>query len=141
MKRLAFAVFAILLAAPTIAGAQTTPPPSGQNVPPTIPNLLNRPNDFPIPVDPWYGLPGPNRAMYGAFVRSVEVPAQQVVVPVYVPGPGSFSGEYEQQMVEIPGYVVTETTKGFIYPARPALQQVTYGVYQWVTLPATFQPK
>ncbi len=79
--------------------------------------------------------------LYGQVIRYIEVPPQQVEIQVYVPGPGSFSGGYEQQVVEIPGYVVTETTTGYIYPERVGLQQVTLGVHQWVTLPQQFQPK
>ena len=77
----------------------------------------------------------------GYALQYVQVPTQQVVLPVYVPGPGSFPGEFQSQVVEIPGYVIVETTTGYIYPARWRLQEVTVGVYQWVTLPPTFQPK
>ncbi len=93
------------------------------------------------PTMPWVGITNPNQVNYGAVVRSIEVPPQQVEIQVYVPGPGSFSGGYEQQVVEIPGYVVTETTTGYIYPERVGLQQVTLGVHQWVTLPQQFQSK
>ncbi|MBI4590403.1 MAG: hypothetical protein HY725_16360 [Candidatus Rokubacteria bacterium] len=71
----------------------------------------------------------------------IQVPRQQVVVPVYVPAPGSFSGEYQQQVVELPGYVVTETTTGYFYPERWSLEQVTYGVYQWRVKPSVFTLK
>ncbi len=77
----------------------------------------------------------------GYVVQYLQVPAQQVELQVYVPGAGSFSGGLEPQTVEIPGYVVTETTAGYIYPQRWGLQQVTAGVYQWVALPQQFQPK
>jgi len=77
----------------------------------------------------------------GYALQYIQVPTLQMMLPVYVPGPGSFPGELESQVVEIPGYVVTETTTGYIYPARWGLQQVTIGVYQWVTLPPAFQPK
>ena len=80
-------------------------------------------------------------ATYGQVTGYVEVPPQQVVILVYVPGPGSFSGEYEPQVIEIPGYVVTETSTGYIYPPRWGVQQVTPGVHQWVALPQQFQPK
>ena len=140
MKKVLFAGVLVLASfAPEAAFAP--PPPSGQNVPPTQSNITNLPNDFPTPTQPWYGVPSPTRANYGQVMRYIEVPPQQVVIEVYVAGPGSFSGGYEQQVVEIPGYTVTETTTGFVYPSRAGLQQVTAGVYQWVTLPSAFQPK
>jgi hypothetical protein len=74
-------------------------------------------------------------------IRYIEVPPQQVVVNVHVPGPGSFSGGFEPQLFEIPGYVVAETTTGYIYPARVALWEFTPGVFQWVTEPSIFQRK
>ena len=95
----------------------------------------------PHPTQPWFGLPFPGRPDYGNVVRYLEVPAQQVAVPVYVPGPGSFSGDYQPQTVEIPGYVVTETTTGYLYPERWSLEQVTQGVYQWRVLPPLFTRK
>jgi hypothetical protein len=131
--------FFLVLLSPLPAFAQ--PPPSGQNTPPTPGNLTTVPNDFPTPTQPWYGIPSPTKGNYGNVVRYIEVPPRQVAIPVYVPGPGSFSGGYEDQIVEIPGYVVTETTTGYLYPPRVDLQQVTPGAYQWVTLPQQFQPK
>ncbi len=111
----------------------------------------------PHPTMPWFGLPYPGAAgygivpdrrpkaqdvgLYGTVTGYIEVPPQQVVVPVYVPGPGSFSGNYEQQIVEIPGYVVTETTTGYLHPERWALEQMTVGVYQWRVLPQFFARK
>lgn len=82
----------------------------------------------------------PNAGL-GYALQYVQVPTQQIVLPVYVPGPGSFPGEFQSQVVEIPGYVVTETTTGYIYPVRWGLQEVTVGMYQWVTLPQQFQSK
>lgn len=132
---------ALLLVGLFPVAAFAPPAPSGQNTSPTQSNISNAPNDFPTPTQPWYGLPSPNRGAYGSVVGSIEVPPRQVAVPVYVPGPGSFSGEYRQQVVEIPGYVVTETTTGYIYPERWGLQEQTAGVYQWVRLPPVFQAK
>jgi|SRR3990172_6490595 len=102
------------------------------------------PGDFvnnPHATMPWSGVPYPGRVNYGAVVRYIEVPPQQVVVNVYVPGPGSFSGGFEPQLFEIPGYVVTETTTGYIQPARVGLREITPGVFNWVTEPPAFQPK
>jgi len=104
----------------------------------------NNPADFsrnPHPTMPWSGVPYPGRVNYGAVVRYIEVPPQPIALPVYVPGPGSFSGEYQPQLLEIPGYVVTETSTGYLYPERWGLQEVTQGVYRWVRLPQQFQPK
>ena len=76
---------------------------------------------------------------HGRVIRYIEVPPQQVAVSVYVPGPGSFPGEYEQQVLEIPGYVIAETTTGYIYPQRWSLEQVnSTGVYYWRVLPPLF---
>ena len=115
-----------------------SPPCPGQ-APPGVPRSWNSNTIYPIM--PWYGVATPNRLNYGTVVGYIEVPPQQVVVDVYVPGPGSFSGGLEPQTVEIPGYVVTETTTGYIYPARVGLRQVTPGVLNWVTEPPGFQPK
>ncbi len=96
--------------------------------------------DYPHPSTNPYRLEA-DLATYGQVVRYIEVPPQQVAVPLYVSGPGSFSGGYEPQVVEIPGYVVTETTTGYIYPQRLSLEQVTYGVYQWRVFPRAFTRK
>ena len=84
---------------------------------------------------------GADAVTYGQVVGYVEVPPQQVVINAYVPGPGSFSGEFQPQLLEIPGYLVTETSTGYLYPERWGLQEVTQGVYRWVRLPQQFQPK
>ncbi len=96
------------------------------------------PGDFPIPMHPWYGVMDPKRVNYGSAIQQIEVPPQQVIVNVYVPGPGSFSGGFEPQLIEIPGYVVTETSTGYIYPARVGLREVTPGVFNWVTEQSVF---
>jgi len=106
---------------------------------------------------PWFGLPYPGGAdygtvpnrlpkaqdvsLYGTVIGYIQVPPQQVAVPMYVPGPGSFSGEYEQQTVEIPGYTVTETTTGYLYPQRLSIEQVAPGMYHWRVLPPFFTRK
>ena len=129
MKK-ALHISAVLLVCllPITAFAQTTPAPG-------------------TPTWPWwhswnpYNPDYPSPAKYGQVVRYIEVPPQQVVVPVYIPGPGSFPGEFEQQVVEIPGYVVTETTTGYIHPQRWSLEQVSPGVYYWRVLPPLFTRK
>ena len=117
------------------------PPPSGRNIPPTIDSIRARPHDFAHPTESWYGVFDPKRVNTGTVVGYHEVPPQQVIIQVYVPGPGSFSGGFEPQLFEIPGYVVTETTTGYIHPARVGLREVTPGVFNWVTEPPGFQPK
>ncbi|MBI3030172.1 MAG: hypothetical protein HYY64_11730 [Candidatus Rokubacteria bacterium] len=118
------------------------------------------PGDFtnnPHPTMPWFGLPYPGGAdygvvpnrrpkaqdigLYGTVVGYIQVPTQQVVINAYVSGPGSFSGEFEQQVVEIPGYFVAETTTGYLYPERWTLEQTSIGVYQWRVLPQFFTRK
>lgn len=119
----------VLLLGPGAAAAQGNP---------------TNPADFannPHPGMPWVGLGHPGRADYGSVVRYIEVPPQRVTVPVYVPGPGSFAGAFQPQEVEVPGYVVTETTTGYLYPERWGLQEVTPGVYEWRVLPQTFRPR
>ena len=96
------------------------------------------PFDFPIPTSPWYGVMDPRRVNYGSAIQQIEVPPQQVILNVFVPGPGSFSGGFEPRLFEIPGYTVTETTTGYIYPVRVGLQQVTSGVFNWVTERSVF---
>ncbi len=80
-------------------------------------------------------------AIYGQVVGYIEVLPQQVVVPVYVPGPESFSGQYQGGVVEIPGYFVMETTTGYLYPERWSLEQPSPGVYVWRVLPWLFTRK
>jgi len=125
MKSHAVVLALALLAAPAPALAQGAPTPTSP----------------PHPTMPWSGLPYPGRVNYGQVVRYIEVPPQPIALPVYVPGPGSFSGEYQPQLLEIPGYVVTETSTGYLYPERWGLQEVTQGDYRWVRLPQQFQPK
>ena len=141
----ALRVFVILLACllPVAVSAQPNPvPPNpGSNTPPTQGNVTGFPNTFPHPINPWTGVTNPNRGFQGSVIGYIQVPPQQVVVNVYVPGPGSLSGGFEPQLFEIPGYVVTETTTGYVYPARVGLREVTPGVFNWVTDPPGFQPR
>jgi hypothetical protein len=77
----------------------------------------------------------------GQVIRYIEVSAQQVVLNVDVPVPDGVPRRTEQQWQTIPGYYVTETTTGFLYPERWTIAQLNAGVYQWVRLPARFQRK
>jgi hypothetical protein len=46
-----------------------------------------------------------------------------------------------RQQVTVPGYYVRETTVGFHYPERWAIEQVAPNVYRWRQVPAQFIPK
>ncbi len=122
------ALVVVLTVAPGLAFAQGPPTPTSP----------------PHPSMPWSGLPysgGAGGTGYGNVIRYIQVPPQQVEIEVAAPAAEGKSEETQKQVVEIPGYVVTETTTGFIYPQRVTLQQTGPGVYQWVTLPQQFQPK
>jgi hypothetical protein len=110
------------------------------------------PTAAPHPNMPWnYYNPA------GQVVRYIQVPAQQVEIdgPASAPAPEAASDSDKQsdeqkpppaptaqkQVVEIPGYTVTETTAGFIYPERWTLQPTGGGGYQWVRLPQEFRRK
>jgi hypothetical protein len=80
-----------------------------------------------------------SRVDYGQVVRYIPVPPQPVSLTVHVPVPEGVPPKTEQQMVEVPGYYVTETTTGFYYPERWTIQQTGAGVYQWVKLPPDFK--
>ena len=46
-----------------------------------------------------------------------------------------------RQQVTVPGYYVRETTVGFHYPERWAIEHVAPNVYRWRQVPAQFIPK
>ena len=46
-----------------------------------------------------------------------------------------------RQVVTIPGYYVRETTVGFHYPERWAVEQAAPNIYRWRQVPAQFIPK
>lgn len=52
------------------------------------------------------------------------------------PGP-----QVVRQQVTVPGYYVRETTVGFHYPDRWAIEQAAPNVYRWRQVPAQFIPK
>ena|SRR6267143_4777818 len=80
--------------------------------------------------------PGP-----GQVIRDIQVPPQHVMIEVPVNAPAGVPPETQQQAIEIPGYVMTETTNGYIYPERWTLRQPGAGVYQWQRVPSSFQRK
>lgn len=122
----ALAWFIALALAATPTGAQAPPPPPS-------------PTSDPHPAMPWSG---PWRgAEYGQFVRYLPVPGQQTTIEVPVPTPEGVPRQTQQQVVEIPGYYVAETTTGYWYPERWTLEKLNEGVYQWRLLPAEFRRK
>jgi hypothetical protein len=55
--------------------------------------------------------------------------------------PAGVPPQTQQQVVEIPGYVMTETTTGFVIPERWTIVQTGPGVFQWQRAPAEFRRK
>jgi hypothetical protein len=129
-----------LLLLPAAALAQSPPPPSGGNVPATPANIQRNPSNFPYPTMPWNPTTRPE--LHGQVVGYIEVPPQQVVVELPVPGQAETAlFELAPQVVTIPGYWVAETTTGYLYPERWTLQKLNVGVYQWRLLRPEFQQK
>ena len=81
------------------------------------------------------------QSAYGTVVRYLPVAAQRVTLDVAVSTPGSVSTQMQRQVVEIPGYYVTETTTGYYYPERWTIDQLNVGVYQWRKVPPEFRRK
>jgi hypothetical protein len=77
----------------------------------------------------------------GQVIRYIQIPSQQVTVEVAVDVPAGVPPQTQPQTLEIPGYVVAETTTGFIYPERWTVQQTGPGVFQWVRVPQEFRRK
>jgi hypothetical protein len=104
----------------------------------------SNPADFgrnPHPTMPWSGVTNPNRIDYGSVLRYIPVPAQPVTIEMPAPAPEGFPPQKVQQVVEIPGYQVVETTTGFYVPEHWALDQLNAGVYQWRRVLPEFKPK
>lgn len=77
----------------------------------------------------------------GYAVRQHWVPPTPVAMQVYVPAPGGVPASYQTQVAQVPGFFVTETTTGFVYPERWVIDQLNVGVYQWRKLPVQFVPR
>jgi hypothetical protein len=76
--------------------------------------------------------------------EQTRVPIQapeQTATPAQTREETGVPAQTREQIVEIPGYYVTETTTGYWYPERWTLQQVNVGVYRWVKLPGEFRRK
>ena len=145
------ALVAIIL--PAAASAQvspTAPPhpsmpwtgittPQGQllrfiYVPPqpvTLEYVVMGPTDAPPPT------PEPAPATVEGGPRTEEKPPEQAA-PSESPPP---SPRVVHQQVTVPGYYVRETTVGFHYPERWAIEQAAPNVYRWRQVPAQFIPK
>src|SRR5262245_62057951 len=124
----------LTFALPGVALGQGQGLPPSSNPQPLVPNTANF--NLPHPVMPWAGL----LSVYptydaGQVVGYIPVPPQPVTIEVLVPTPESLPTRMEQQVVEIPGYVVTETTTGYFVPDRWTLAHLNVGVYQWRRLP------
>lgn len=146
-------LFVVMLPAPVAAQvpAPNTPVPAPVPVPgaPTHPTM------------PW-GL-GP-AVPYGQLVRYVWIPPEEVlleaIAPTVEPTPAAArlagttpflptpSAPTEppparliRQIVVVPGYYVRETTVGYHYPRRWAIEQVAAGTYRWRLLPEQFRTR
>jgi hypothetical protein len=146
-RRLREALALVLLVVPAAAPAQVSP---------TAPAH---------PTMPWGGITTP----YGQLIRYVYMPPQPVTLEYLLPGapsleaapPAGDEGKPEgtppaaeparenppatpqvvRQQVTVPGYYVRETTTGFHYPERWAIEQTGPNVYRWRMLPAQFVPR
>jgi hypothetical protein len=123
-----------------------TLPPDGspKGTPPTVrPSIPfgNEPNQLnnPYPTLPTAGISGTGG--WGVPIRSIQVPAQIVPIAVYDRYMELAGEPWTTQYTEVPGYVIVETTLGYVYPERWALYSPARGVYQWARVPSAFQPK
>jgi hypothetical protein len=101
-------------------GASLVTPGAGFPFGPNDPSLTT-----PHVVLPWN--------VYGAVLRNIVMPAQPVIIPLPAAGtPG------ESRMIEIPAYIMTETTLGFFVPSRYVPEQLPDGTYRWGVAPPQF---
>ena len=144
MRGWLLALTLVLIPGPVLAQQAGLPPlpaapPSGQNVFPSTANIIQNPNNFPHPTMPWGFSTRPE--VYGAVLGYWEVPTQQLSVELPAPSAETAPFELRPQLVEIPGYVVTETTNGYLHPERWTVEQLNVGVYQWRLLPSEYVRK
>src|SRR4029453_4206587 len=52
----------------------------------------------------------------GSALRQYWVPPRPVSMQVYVPAPAGVPASYQTQVAQVPGFFVTETTTGYVYP-------------------------
>ena len=158
MNRTSMVVSMMILLVATPAGAQvgsvnpnapvtiTVPPPAGSpprtkpTTRPSVPftSVPNQQNN-PYPTLPGAGVSGTGG--YGVPIRQIWVSPQSVPIVVYDQYREGTGEQWDTQYTEIPGYYVTETTLGYLYPDRWGLFSPAKGVYQWQRVPSGFQPK
>ena len=157
MNRISIVVVMMLLVAtptwaqvggvnPNVPVTITVPPPPGSppgTQPTTRPSVpfTNEPNQLnnPHPMLPNAGVSG--TGWYGVPFRQVWIGPQALPILVYDANREGTGEQWYTQYTELPGYYVTETTLGYIYPERWALYSLAKGVYQWQRVPAGFQRK
>jgi hypothetical protein len=131
---------------PNVPVTITVPPPAGSppGTPPTTrptvpftsePNQLN--NAYPTLLNA--GVSGTGG--WGVPIRNIYMPPQAVPIVVYDQYMEVAGEPWATQYAELPGYVVIETTLGYLYPERWTLLSLAKGVYQWQRVPSVFQPK
>jgi hypothetical protein len=137
LRGLAGAALVLLLSAP--AGAQLGRPnpftlSPGSEAQPfgTEPHPLNNHH----PAEPW----GAPWMTMDPAVRVIEVPARTVALPMQAAEPGSSPGAVELRQVTLPGYRVTETTRGWIVHAHWGVQPAG-NIYYWTWRPTYFVGK
>jgi len=119
-------LLALTLMLPTVVlarnpGASLVTPGAGFPFGPNDPSLTT-----PHLVLPWN--------VYGAVLRNIVIPAQPVIIPLAA-APGTTG---ESRMIEIPAYIMTETTLGFLVPARYVPEPLADGTYRWGIAPPQF---
>jgi hypothetical protein len=70
-----------------------------------------------------------------------EVKPEAAAPEAPAPGSAPATPQVVRQQVTVPGYYVRETTVGFHYPDRWAIEQAAPNVYRWRQVPAQFVPK
>jgi hypothetical protein len=119
---------------------------------------------------PWSGIPTPHgqliRFIYvqpqPVLLEYLVIATPENVPPPVEPAPPAAEGDVKpeatppaatppesvpatpqvvRQQVTVPGYYVRETTAGFHYPDRWAIEQTAPNVYRWRQVPAQFVPK
>jgi hypothetical protein len=97
----------------------------------------------PQPVTLEYVVTGPAPALPPAEPPATEGEAKppETPAPEPAPAPAATAPYLVRQQVTIPGYHVRETTMGYHYPERWAIEQAGLNVYRWRVLPAQFVPK
>jgi len=140
-------------AEPSAPPAAEPAPPTAQPTPPTAQPTPPAAQPAP-PASP----PAPSTAQPAPPASQPVPPAAQPVPPSAQPAPPSAADakppedtaagegvpatpQIVYQQVTVPGYYVRETTVGFHYPDRWAIEQVGPNTYSWRPLPAQFVPK